>query len=114
MTFRKIDRTVWPRNEVFEHYFSNVPCTYSLTTKLDVTNVQAKKIRFYPTMLHAITTVVNQHEEFRTAFNEAGELGIFSCKIHKKTYGIPKFSYGCFFEGTFGITPLRKLASMLR
>ena len=36
------------------------------------------------------------------------------CKIHKKTYGIPKFSYGCFFEGTFGITPLRKLASMLR
>lgn len=78
MTFRKIDRTVWPRNEVFEHYFSNVPCTYSLTTKLDVTNVQAKKIRFYPTMLHAITTVVNRHEEFRTAFNEAGELGIFS------------------------------------
>ena len=21
------------------------------------------------------------------------------CKIHKKTYGIPKFSYGCFFRG---------------
>lgn len=46
----------------------------------------------------------------------SGKWGIASnwCKIHKKTYGIPKFSYGCFFEGTFGITPLRKLASMLR
>lgn len=78
MTFRKIDRTAWPRNEVFEHYFSKIPCTYSLTTKLDITNVRAKKLRLYPTMLHAITTVVNRHEEFRTAFNEAGELGVFS------------------------------------
>lgn len=25
MTFRKIDRTAWPRNEVFEHYFSTIP-----------------------------------------------------------------------------------------
>lgn len=78
MTFRKIDRTAWPRNEVFEHYFSEIPCTYSLTTKLDITNVLAKKLRLYPTMLHALTTVVNRHEEFRTAFNEAGELGVFS------------------------------------
>lgn len=77
MIFEKIDRSTWPRNEVFEHYFSAIPCTYSLTTKLDITNVRAKKLRLYPTMLHALTTVVNRHEEFRTAFNEAGELGVF-------------------------------------
>ena len=78
MIFEKIDRSTWPRNEVFKHYFSAIPCTYSLTTKLDITNVRAKKLRLYPTMLHALTTVVNRHEEFRTAFNEAGELGVFS------------------------------------
>lgn len=78
MIFQKIDRTTWPRNEVFEHYFSAIPCTYSLTTKLDITNVRANKLRLYPTMLHALTTVVNRHEEFRTAMNETGELGVFS------------------------------------
>lgn len=78
MIFEKIDRSTWPRNEVFKHYFSAIPCTYSLTTKLDIMNVRAKKLRLYPTMLHALTTVVNRHEEFRTAFNEAGELGVFS------------------------------------
>lgn len=50
MTFRKIDRTAWPRNEVFEHYFSTIPCTYSLTAKLDITNIRAKQLRLYPTM----------------------------------------------------------------
>ena len=29
-------------------------------------------------MLHSITTVVNRHEEFRTAFDEADELGVYS------------------------------------
>lgn len=78
MTFRKIDRTAWPRNEVFEHYFSTIPCTYSLTAKLDITNIRAKQLRLYPTMLHSITTVVNRHEEFRTAFDEADELGVYN------------------------------------
>lgn len=78
MTFRKIDRTAWPRNEVFEHYFSTIPCTYSLTAKLDITNIRAKQLRLYPTMLHSITTVANRHEEFRTTFDEADELGVYS------------------------------------
>lgn len=29
-------------------------------------------------MLHSITTVANRHEEFRTAFDEADELGVYS------------------------------------
>ena len=82
MTFRKIDRTAWPRNEIFEHYFSTIPCTYSLTAKLDITNIRAKQLRLYPTMAHSITTVVNRHEEFRTAFDEADELGVYS-ELHR-------------------------------
>lgn len=31
MVFEKIDRSSWKRNEYFEHYFTNIPCTYSIT-----------------------------------------------------------------------------------
>ncbi|WP_374111459.1 CatA-like O-acetyltransferase, partial [uncultured Phascolarctobacterium sp.] len=27
MVFEKIDRNSWKRNEYFEHYFTNIPCT---------------------------------------------------------------------------------------
>lgn len=37
MEFVKIDPETWPRREYFEHYFSAVPCTYSITVKLDIT-----------------------------------------------------------------------------
>ena len=37
MTFTKIQRDSWPREEYFHHYFSRLPCTYSGTFRLDVT-----------------------------------------------------------------------------
>ncbi len=91
MKFTKIDRENWPRSEYFEHYFSAVPCTYSMTVKLDITQIKKKKQKLYPAMLYCITTIVNRHPEFRTAINEKGELGIYSDMIpcytvfHKET-----------------------------
>lgn len=57
------------RQEHFRHYFSEVPCTYSMTVELDV-SVLRKKLRlackkFYPTMIYGISRLVNTHEEFR-------------------------------------------------
>lgn len=78
MIFEKIDKNTWPRKEYFEHYYSNVPCTYSMTVKLDITRIKEKHQKLYPTMLYYLTTVVNRHSEFRTAFNENHELGIYS------------------------------------
>lgn len=78
MEFQKIDRKNWSRREYFEHYFSNVPCTYSMTVKLNITRIVEKKMKLYPVMLYYLTTIVNQHEEFRTMFNENGELGVFN------------------------------------
>ena len=81
----------WQRKEYFEHYFSNVPCTYSMTVKLDITQIKKKKQKLYPAMLYCITTIVNRHPEFRTAINDKGELGIYSEMIpcytifHKET-----------------------------
>ena len=40
MLFEKIHMTTWSRKEYFEHYFTNVPCTYSMTVKLDITRIK--------------------------------------------------------------------------
>lgn len=78
MDFLKIDRASWPRKEYFEHYFSDVPCTYSITAKLDISPIVERKQKLYPAMLYFITTIVNRHPEFRTAINGNGELGVYS------------------------------------
>lgn len=78
MLFEKIDRDTWARKEHFEHYFSNVPCTYSMTVKLDITKIRERQIKLYPAMLYYLTTIVNRHSELRTSFNENDELGIYS------------------------------------
>lgn len=77
MSFKIINKEKWDRKEYFEHYFSEVPCTYSMTVKLDITKIKNSNKKIYPTMLYFITKVVNNHSEFRTAFNMDGELGVF-------------------------------------
>lgn len=76
MGFQKIDRYNWNREEYFNHYFNDIPCTYSITSKIDITNLRKQKLSLYPTMLYLITTIVNKHEEFRTTFHN-GDLVIF-------------------------------------
>ena len=78
MAFKKIDKENWGRKEYFEHYFSDIPCTYSITVKLDITRIKEKKQKLCPAVLYYLATVVNRHDEFRTAINEDGELGIYS------------------------------------
>ncbi|GKZ02219.1 type A chloramphenicol O-acetyltransferase [Paraclostridium bifermentans] len=77
MSFKIINKETWDRKEYFEHYFSEVPCTYSMTVKLDITKIKNSNKKIYPTMLYFITKVVDNHSEFRTAFNMDGELGVF-------------------------------------
>lgn len=77
MLFRKIDCDTWERREYFEHFLRNVPCTYSMTVKVDVSRIRSAGLKLYPAMLYALSSVVNSHEEFRTAFNAAGELGVY-------------------------------------
>lgn len=77
MNFKIIDKETWSRKEYFQHYFSEIPCTYSMTTKLDITKLKNSNNKLYPTMLYLITKVVNNHNEFRTSFDMNGQLGIF-------------------------------------
>lgn len=78
MNFRIINKDDWDRKEYFEHYFSELPCTYSMTVKLDITKIKNFNKKLYPTMLYYITKVVNRHSEFKTSFDMNGQLGIFN------------------------------------
>lgn len=78
MEFRLIDRQNWKREEYFVHYYETIPCTYSMTTKLDITPLITRKVKLYPALLYSVSTIVNRHEEFRTAIDDKGRIGIIS------------------------------------
>lgn len=75
MEFEPLCLDTWARKEHFNHYLSQVPCTYSLTTKLDITPIIEKKL--YPTMLYLIARAVNRYPEFRMALDGDGKPGTY-------------------------------------
>lgn len=79
--FELIDKDTWKRKQYFEHYFREIRCTYSITVNIDITEVmefrKKKKSKLYPLLIYVLTKAVNSHEEFRTAMNDKGELGIW-------------------------------------
>lgn len=74
-TVKNLDK--WKRKEYFEHYFTNVPCTYSLTANIDISGIKAVGFKLYPTILYLLTSIVNMHEEFRTSIDAEGNVGVF-------------------------------------
>lgn len=81
MQFKIIDMEKWNRKEYFEHYYNAVPCTYSLTTNIDITillnTIKNQNLKFYPTMLYCISSIVNTHDEFKTSIDDDGNVGVF-------------------------------------
>ena len=78
MEFIPVDLDTWARKEHFEHYFHQVPRTYSMTTKLDITPLIEAKERLYPAMLYRIAKAVNQYQEFRMDLGPDGTLGFYT------------------------------------
>lgn len=77
MKFNYIDVENWKRKAHYRHYLDDIPCTYSMTTKLDVTKIVKEQKKIYPTMLYHITKIVNRYEEFRTVLDSEGKVGYF-------------------------------------
>lgn len=77
--FNPIVLDQWDRKPYFDHYLNQVRCTYSMTANLDITlliaQIKLKGMKFYPALIHMISTVVNTHQEFRTCFDAEGRLG---------------------------------------
>ena len=80
MNFTAIDRANWVREEYFEHYTSRVPCTYSMTVHLDITNLlrqsREREKKLYPLLIYGISRAVNAHREFKMAIR-SGVLGFY-------------------------------------
>lgn len=74
MSFEKVDIENWARKEYYETYMNTIPCTYSISTKIDVTNlkkyISEKKLKFFPVILFSVSKILNDHKEFKMGFNE--------------------------------------------
>ena len=66
MDFQPIQMDTWARREHFAHYFSQVPCGYSMTVKLDITPIVEAGKKLDPTMLYLIARAVNRYPASRT------------------------------------------------
>lgn len=77
MKFTLIDMNDWDRKEYFEHYYQNIPCTYSMSVKLDITSLKQRGKHLYSALLFFLTQIINQHREFRFSFDAQGRLGYF-------------------------------------
>ena len=79
--FKLINKETWKRKSYFDHYFSQIRCTYSISVNIDISEVILFKnknhTKLYPLLIYVLTKVVNNHEEFRTAINDKGELGVW-------------------------------------
>lgn len=89
LTFNKIDRDQWNRSEHFEHYMNDAKCTYSLTANLNVTLLlnclKDKGIKLYPAFIYMVSRVVHSYPEFRTSFDDQGDLGYWDEMIPNYT-----------------------------
>ena len=81
MKFQKIDFQTWERAKEFRFFMDNLRNVLSITVDLDITafmrRIRDRKQKFYPSMLWAVSKVVNAHEEFRVGRNAAGEYGLY-------------------------------------
>lgn len=76
--FRTIDRDKWDREPYFDHYFNQVPCTYSITVNIDITELirfkTEHRTKLYPLLIYAVAKAVNRYDEFKTAVNREGKV----------------------------------------
>ncbi len=79
--FNKIDMQNWNRKSSYNQYFDSLPCTYSMTVNLDITDflelLRVSHQKFSPMMLYALAKIVNAHKEFRMDFDEDGNIGYY-------------------------------------
>ncbi len=81
MNFEKINIENWNRKEIYLRYVNAIPCTFSMTVNIDITNflltVKSNNYKFFPTILHALSSVVNAQKNFRMGHDEEGSLGYY-------------------------------------
>jgi chloramphenicol O-acetyltransferase type A len=74
MSYKKVNIENWKRKEHFIAYRGAMKCGFSLTVKIEITQVlsfiKEKGFKFYPTMIYLLSKAVNKHQEFRMAMKD--------------------------------------------
>ncbi|MDM1503527.1 type A chloramphenicol O-acetyltransferase [Myroides marinus] len=74
MNYQKFDIENWNRKEHFYHFKDQLRCGFSLTTKIDISQVipfiKEHGYKFYPTIIYLISKAVNKHQEFKLAMKD--------------------------------------------
>jgi chloramphenicol O-acetyltransferase type A len=77
--FTPIELSSWPRREHFDYYRNKLPCGYSVTVRLDVTNfsrmLRAKELKFYPAFIWCVSHTILDHPAFRMGVDGDGNPG---------------------------------------
>lgn len=81
MNFHSIDLAHWNRAKTYQHFMSQVPCTYSICVNLDITQlmeqIRQEKLKFFPVLLYGLSLTVNRHQEFRMDLDPQGNPGYY-------------------------------------
>lgn len=81
MKFNKIEIETWSRYKSYKHFSKDVPCTYSMTLNLNISNLKSEiekhQLKLFPTILYGISRVVNAHSEFRMDLDKLGNIGFY-------------------------------------
>ncbi|MDM1362407.1 CatA-like O-acetyltransferase [Myroides marinus] len=74
MNYQKFDIENWNRKEHFYHFKDQLRCGFSLTTKIDISQVipfiKEHGYKFYPTIIYLISKAVNKQQEFKLAMKD--------------------------------------------
>ena len=62
--FHLINQEEWPRKDHFQYYTNFLKCGYTVTVRIDVTNlyqqVKQYQLKFYPAFIYCAAKVVNE------------------------------------------------------
>ena len=77
IAFAPIETESWYPREIFYYFTKIAPTTYSITSKVDVTNmvktIKERKLMFFSSFLWLSTTIFNEMDEFRIGFKEMAD-----------------------------------------
>ncbi len=78
MEYKIIDVEKWKRGKLFHEYIDHLRMVMSLTVEIDVSPLigfcKKHGLKFYPVMMHVVSTVINRHSEFKHGWDQDGNL----------------------------------------
>ena len=81
MKFQPIDWETFPRKEHFLHYTREIPCSYSMTSDVEISRLRRllreRGYSLYPTLIYALSCIANDHPEFRTVYDQNRVPGVY-------------------------------------